>query len=171
MIGRLSLEALVLASAGCGRRTADKLHDNAVAVSPPTTVSGLDSLLAAVGSVPMQVAANWQVVNEPPPLRAFAALSDASTTLADTAVAHLVACMDRAEPSHATFNGQRLSQGAVCYLMLVRLGAYHEEVGADGGLVATWDGALRSPAASAEQLRRAKMAWQRVVAAHDYHLT
>lgn len=85
-----------------------------------------------------------------------------------SAIASLVNCLDDTSPSASRLNGQPVPVGVMCYEALTQL-AYHEPADADGDVAASWDGWI-APDATPEQLRRAKAAWQTVLAQKTYIL-
>lgn len=86
----------------------------------------------------------------------------------DSAVVHLVQCLDQAEPARATYQGSPVAVGYMCYVALTRISysTYHEDVDDP----ASWPGYLE-PNATAEDLRAAQAAWEEVLEAGAYRLT
>jgi hypothetical protein len=84
------------------------------------------------------------------------------------AVKRLVDCLDDAEPARATFRGDAVPVGAMCYEAL-RMTAYHEATDERGDVVTGWPGYIRSP--TLDQLRAAKAAWQDVLRRRAYTLS
>jgi hypothetical protein len=99
----------------------------------------------------------------PGALAAILAEQDTQTTLRS-----LVDCLDDTTPSASRLNGQPVPLGVVCFEALSRL-AYHEPTDVDGDIAPSWDGWI-SPDATPAQLRRAKAAWQIVLAEKTYIL-
>jgi hypothetical protein len=135
-------------------------------VSVPRSVAELDTLVGGLATFPGELAADWDFVGDHRTFAALMELSDSNPALADTAVARLVDCMGRMEPSAMTFEGRTVPVGIVCHRALKWV-AYHEETGPDGGLVGTWAGDVPVNA-SPEALRAAQRAWRVVVRQRTY---
>jgi len=85
----------------------------------------------------------------------------ALSAFGDSAVARLVECMDREEPTTTTLQGRPVPLGAMCFDALRRI-AYYEATDAEGDVDADWPGYI-TVAADREARLRAQAAWKVVV--------
>jgi hypothetical protein len=96
-------------------------------------------------------------------LQGMEALLEAFVPFRDSAVARLVACLDREESTPTSIGGRPVALGVLCFEALTHV-AYAEPEGSETG---EWAGII-FPTATAAQLRAAKAAWVAVVRARGY---
>lgn len=151
----LAAVAVLETGAGCARPSTTPATEMA------DTTDGLKRALAQIPGV-----YTW---NSDLSLWQYSAAAELESVLASSpsegAVGALIACLDDSSPSASTLDGQALALGIVCYQGLSQL-VYYEPTDADGDVAADWPGHL-TPRASQEEMKGARVAWER---AHESKL-
>ena len=157
--------SLVLAVSGVACRPPERQvqargtgGESAQPVVQPSLSALLDSLARLPGEFRL-VGFQWQFSGDD---HVFRSIADHR----DSAVVHLVDCLDRVTPAAATVEGRRVPVGVLCYAALQRTAYSTEHEDGTG----EWPGFLE-PTATAEELTAAKTAWLEVVRTRRYKLT
>jgi hypothetical protein len=166
----------LVALCACGRPDSHSAgHEDSLsqALPPPTSlvddsVVPLTTLMDSLGRVTGEFVLlqnTWSFSGDQALFARFVAHADSPH--ADSTVRVLVECLDRSDPARATVAGHPTTMGFMCFEALRRVANY--EWGPEDEVGGSWPGILE-PDASPSQLREAKQAWLKVVAASRYRL-
>jgi hypothetical protein len=159
-------------SAVSDKQPADRIEPGSRAREPTASVvSSVDSLRFFVrsldtlgGTFTVTSAGGWTFSGD-------ATVFTRIGNFGDAAVAELVSCLGRSNPSRALLDAKPVPVGVLCYEALRRTAYYeaYEERGESSNKYERWTGHLR-PNATPAQLRAAAEAWRQVVARKAYRL-
>ncbi len=154
----LALVAHVVACTGTAGSRSDRAPSNAATTSAQTDSIAvlIERLRAAPGRYVQLPTRLWE-------LQGMDAILESFVEFRDSAVARLVDCLDRSEPTATTVGGRPVLLGALCFEALTHI-AYAEPEGSESG---AWPGVV-FPTATAARLTAAKGAWVTVVRSRGY---
>ena len=152
-----------------GQTSADSGDSVSIATPDDSLPVLVTQLWSAEGEFTEEIPVLGGFRGERAPFEALLARADRGLSSADSVVRRLVDCLDRTGSASATWHGQRLSQGMLCYAVLRSI-AYYEATEESGGLNGKWDGYVLIDATPAE-LIVAQQAWRRVVDDGSYVLS